>query len=35
MRAMADNPELARVTGIDTEQVVRWTWAIAALFRQK
>jgi len=23
MRAMADNPELARVTGIDTEQVVR------------
>ncbi len=28
MRAMADNPDLARVSGIDTEQVVRWTWAI-------
>jgi len=28
MRATADNMELARVAGIDTEQVVRWTWAI-------
>lgn len=28
MRAMADNRELAMVTGIDTERVVRWTWAI-------
>lgn len=28
MRAMADNPELARVAGVDTERVVRWTWAI-------
>jgi len=28
MRAMADNPELARVSGINTEQVVVWTWMI-------
>jgi len=28
MRAMSDNAELARVTGIDTEQVVMWTWII-------
>jgi len=28
MRATADNPELARVTGIDTESVIRWTWLI-------
>jgi len=28
MRAMADNPDLARVVGIDTERVVVWTWAI-------
>ncbi|HEY8486069.1 MAG TPA: branched-chain amino acid ABC transporter permease [Limnochordales bacterium] len=26
MRATADNPELARISGIDTEQVARWTW---------
>jgi branched-chain amino acid transport system permease protein len=26
MRAMADNPTLAQLSGIDTEQVVRWTW---------
>jgi branched-chain amino acid transport system permease protein len=26
MRAMADNKDLARVTGIPTERVVRWTW---------
>ncbi|MDH3228574.1 MAG: branched-chain amino acid ABC transporter permease [Alphaproteobacteria bacterium] len=30
MRAMADNPDLARVVGIDTERVVVWTWAIGA-----
>jgi len=30
MRAMADNPELAQVTGINTELVVAWTWAIGA-----
>jgi branched-chain amino acid transport system permease protein len=29
MRAMSDNPDLARITGIDTEQVVRATWMIA------
>ena len=28
MRAMADNPDLARIVGIDTERVVVWTWAI-------
>ena len=28
MRAMADNEDLARVTGIPTEQVVRYTWII-------
>jgi branched-chain amino acid transport system permease protein len=29
MRAMSDDPDLARVTGIDTERVVRWTWVVA------
>ena len=28
MRAMADNPDLAQVVGIDTERVVVWTWVI-------
>jgi branched-chain amino acid transport system permease protein/neutral amino acid transport system permease protein len=28
MRAMADNPDLARITGINTERVVFWTWWI-------
>jgi len=28
MRAMSDSPELARLTGIDTEKVVRATWII-------
>lgn len=28
MRAMADSPELARLTGIDTELVIRTTWII-------
>jgi len=27
MRAMADNPTLAQLSGIDTERVVLWTWA--------
>lgn len=31
MRAMADNPDLARVSGINTERVVIWTWAIAGV----
>ena len=30
MRAMADNPDLALVSGIDTRQVIRWTWALGA-----
>jgi branched-chain amino acid transport system permease protein len=30
MRATADNPELARISGIDTARVIRWTWAIGA-----
>ncbi|MEM7377401.1 MAG: branched-chain amino acid ABC transporter permease [Pseudomonadota bacterium] len=28
MRAMSDSPELAKLTGIDTEQVIRNTWII-------
>jgi branched-chain amino acid transport system permease protein len=28
MRATADNPELARVSGINTEKVIFWTWVI-------
>ena len=28
MRATADNADLARISGIDTEGVVRWTWLI-------
>jgi branched-chain amino acid transport system permease protein/neutral amino acid transport system permease protein len=28
MRAMSDDPDLARVTGIDTERVVIWTWVM-------
>jgi branched-chain amino acid transport system permease protein len=30
MRAMADNEDLARITGIPTERVVRYTWIIGA-----
>ncbi len=30
MRAMSDSPDLARVTGIDTEAVIRATWFIGA-----
>jgi branched-chain amino acid transport system permease protein len=29
MRAMSDNPDLARVSGINTDRVIMWTWAIA------
>jgi branched-chain amino acid transport system permease protein/neutral amino acid transport system permease protein len=29
MRAMADNADLARVSGIDTDRVVVWTWAVS------
>lgn len=30
MRAMSDDPDLARITGIDTERVITWTWVIGA-----
>ena len=30
MRATADNPNLALVSGIDTQQVIRWNWVIGA-----
>ncbi|MFC4359327.1 branched-chain amino acid ABC transporter permease [Halobium salinum] len=30
MRAMSDNQDLARVTGIPTERVIKWTWIIGA-----
>ena len=32
MRAVADNPDLARLTGIDSERIIMWTWAIAGGF---
>ena len=28
MRAVADNPELAKITGIDTEKIIRTTWML-------
>ena len=28
MRATADNPDLARISGIDIEVVARWTWVV-------
>lgn len=31
MRATSDNMELAQVSGIDTESVIKWTWAIGAI----
>ena len=31
MRAMADNVDLAQVTGINTEQIVLWTWVLGAV----
>ena len=31
MRAMADNVDLAQVTGINTEQIVMWTWVLGAV----
>ena len=30
MRATADNPDLARVSGIDTQRVIWWAWGMAA-----
>ena len=29
MRAMADNPDLALVSGIDTDRIITWTWVVA------
>ena len=31
MRATADNSDLALVSGIDTQRVTWWTWAIGAV----
>jgi branched-subunit amino acid ABC-type transport system permease component len=30
MRAMADDPDLARITGVNVDAVIRLTWAVAA-----
>jgi branched-chain amino acid transport system permease protein len=30
MRAMADDPDLAQITGINTDRVILWTWVLAA-----
>ncbi|HUT50697.1 MAG TPA: branched-chain amino acid ABC transporter permease [Alphaproteobacteria bacterium] len=30
MRAMSDDPDLARITGIPTERIVVWTWIVGA-----
>ena len=30
MRAVSDEPELAAISGLDTEKVIRWTWIIGA-----
>jgi len=30
LRALADNPSLARVAGINTERMIVWAWGIAA-----
>ena len=30
MRATADNPDLALVSGISTQRVIRWTWVMGA-----
>jgi branched-subunit amino acid ABC-type transport system permease component len=31
MRAMSDNADLARISGINTDRIVVWTWAIAGI----
>lgn len=31
MRAMSDDADLARVTGINTERVIAWTWIVGAV----
>lgn len=30
MRALAENPDLARINGLNTQTIVRWTWIIGA-----
>jgi branched-chain amino acid transport system permease protein len=30
MRALSDNEDLSRITGIPTERVIRWTWMLGA-----
>lgn len=30
MRAVSDNPDLAKISGIDTERVIQWTWIAGA-----
>ena len=29
MRALADNPDLARISGIDVDKVIRYTWGVS------
>ncbi|RKX77018.1 MAG: branched-chain amino acid ABC transporter permease [Spirochaetes bacterium] len=31
LRALADNPDLARIAGINTEMMIAWAWGIAGL----
>lgn len=31
MRALSDDPDLARITGINTERIIAWTWALGAM----
>ena len=31
MRAVSDSPELAKLTGINTEHVIQFTWVMAAI----
>ncbi|MCW5772385.1 MAG: branched-chain amino acid ABC transporter permease [Rhodospirillaceae bacterium] len=31
MRAMSDDADLARITGINTERVITWTWVVGAV----
>ncbi|HEV8094489.1 MAG TPA: branched-chain amino acid ABC transporter permease [Burkholderiales bacterium] len=31
MRAVADNPQLALVRGIDAERIIRWTWFVTGM----
>ena len=31
MRAMAENPALARVCGVKTDGIIRWTWVVSGM----